>query len=91
MLAGTVVSYNPQTGRAAAQVDRDYTVFEILDDWQPKIGSKVFGEDLHNLFEGALRTETQGNTRIKVIELYCTTARVRVLVEGPPEGGELSF
>ncbi len=81
MLAGTIVAYNPQTGRAAAQVDRDYTVFEILDDWEPKIGSKVWGEDLHNLWEGLLRTESQGMTRITVIELYCTTPRVRTLLE----------
>ncbi|MGA0570829.1 hypothetical protein ACO2Q9_08935 [Variovorax sp. VNK109] len=83
MLAGTIVAYNPQTGRAAAQVERDYTVFEILDDWQPKIGSKVWGDDLHNRFEGSLRTESQGMTRILVIELYCTTPRVRTLLEKP--------
>lgn len=81
MLQGTIVSYNPRNGRAAAQVDQLYTVFEILDDWSPKIGEKVLGDDLSNKFEGQLRTENSGNTRILVMELYCTVQRVRAYVE----------
>jgi hypothetical protein len=80
MLAGVIVSYNISNGRAAAEVDGTYTVFEILDDWQPKIGEKVFGDDLHGRWEGSLRTESSGNTRISVYEIFCTVARMRTLL-----------
>jgi hypothetical protein len=80
MLAGTIVAYNPRTGRAAAQVDKLYTVFEVLDDWEPKIGSKVYGDDLLGRWEGTLKTESSGNARVSVLEINCTTPRVRVLL-----------